>query len=204
MRRLMGVLAVMLCAGGTAQGQADTSRPRPKPRPVIDPRLPDSIRTQEIGVLEVIEVIKGQAAATQYPDQTDPVTRHRMLATLGTQRQVWAERRPRTYAIRVLEVSHCISVRTGPRVDGALSLDQLVVRDTTVVRRDSAPIPARYEQSCPRAWRVDDLFAEVGRALADTTAYIADIQYDEAYGFPRAYRVRRGGKVIVESFAPVR
>lgn len=40
---------------------------------------------------------------------------------------------------------------------------------TTIVRRVPAPIPAAYEQRCPLAWRVDELFSDLARALADLT-----------------------------------
>lgn len=84
--------------------------------------------------------------------------------------------------------------------------DRLLVRDTTVIGHDPAPLSARYENYCPRAWRIDDLFADLAQALADTNAYVMQIHYDAAYGFPRSYFVERGrsrgDQVIVESFAP--
>jgi hypothetical protein len=136
----------------------------------------------------------------------DATKRRGMIDTLEAQRQVWDQRRPRAYLIRVLEVSTCIDVRRGPRRAGGLLRDQLVVRDTTIVRRDPVPIPRAYEQRCPLAWRVDDLFSDLARALADTTAAVG-VSYDAAYGFPRSYWVIRGGSsddghaVLVESFA---
>jgi hypothetical protein len=136
----------------------------------------------------------------------DPAVRRRLREQLAAQHRLWEQRRPRTYVIRVLRISDCIDVRLGPRVAGELLRDRLVVRDTTVLRREVAPIPAAYEQRCLLEWRVADLFADVRRVLADTSAYITDVEYDPAYGFPRAYwrtrGVARGGGVLVESFAP--
>ncbi len=102
----------------------------------------------------------------------------------------------------------CVDVRTRPRVASQLLRDQLVVRDTTIVRRDGVPIPPALDQRCPLPWRVEDLFADLARALTDPTAGVAPVQYDAAYGFPRAYSVFHGGsssgfgRVVVESFAP--
>jgi len=61
---------------------------------------------------------------------------------------------------------------------------------------------------CSLAWRVDDLFADLGRALDDTTAAVG-VSYDPAYGFPGAYWISHGGaddghEVLVESFAAAR
>ena len=69
------------------------------------------------------------------------------------------------------------------------------------------PIPAALDQRCPLPWRVEDLFADLARALADPTASVAPVEYDAAYGFPRAYSVFHAGSsavgsVLVESFAP--
>jgi hypothetical protein len=94
--------------------------------------------------------------------------------------------------------------------------DQLVVRDTAIVGRRRASIAAPYAQKCHLAWRVEDVFADLTRALADTMAYVRRLEYDAAYGFPRAYwlewgdpyvansrpRNARDGGVLVESFAP--
>jgi hypothetical protein len=139
----------------------------------------------------------------------DATKRRRMIDTLEARRRIWDERRPRAYVIRVFEVSSCIEVRVRPRNAGAVVRDQLVVRDTTIVRREPVPIPSAYEQRCPLAWRVDDLFGDLARALADTTVSV-DVSYDAAYGFPRTYWVMRSGSshgghaVLVESFAPAR
>jgi hypothetical protein len=139
-----------------------------------------------------------------------------MLATLEARRRDWEERRPRAYVIRVLKLSDCIAISTRLRAEGGPWRDRLVVRDTSIVGREPAPIPAAYAQRCGLAWRVDDLFADVARALADTTEYITGIEYDAAYGFPRAYWRDNGDPystaiqrpyagswgVLVESFAP--
>jgi hypothetical protein len=150
-------------------------------------------------------VIKRQNGGMFF-DRLGPTRRRAMLDTLEIQRRFWRERRPRGYLIRLVVINDCISTGLGRRVGGELLRDRLLVRDTSVAGREPAPLPARYEHYCPRAWRVDDLFADVAQALADASAYIMYIQYDAAYGFPRSYFVelgRSGGdQVIVESFAP--
>ena len=206
--------ALMLCLGVTAGAQADTSRPRPVIRGVsTGARASDSIRRAGVsdsirsGDIEAIEVLKGAAASTFF-DPIAPGRRHAMLDTLEAQRRLWQQSRPHTYVIRVLRMDDCIDVRTRPRVAGRLLRDQLVIRDTTIVRRDLVPIPAALDQRCPLPWRVEDLFADLARALADPTASVAPVEYDAAYGFPRAYSVFHGGSssalgsVLVESFAP--
>jgi hypothetical protein len=199
---LVAAMAVMLCLGGSAQGQADTSRPRPKPNVGSSVRMSDSLRP---GDVEAAEVIRRPGAGI-YFDIMGPTKRRAMLDTLEAQRRFWSERRPRAYLIRLVVINDCISTGLGRRVGSELLRDRLLIRDTSVVEREPAPLPARYEHYCPRAWRVDDLFADVAHALADTSAYIGHVQYDAAYGFPRAYFVQRGrdrgDQVIVESFAP--
>jgi hypothetical protein len=129
-----------------------------------------------------------------------------MIDSLDARRRMWDTRRPRAYLIRVVRIDDCIDVSTRSRVAGALPRSRQVVRDTTIVRRELAPIAPVYEQHCLRDWRVDDLFSDMRRALADTSAVITGVQYDAAYGFPRAYWITRGyargGGVVVESFAP--
>ena len=119
---------------------------------------------------------------------------------------MWEERRPRAYLIRLIVVNDCIYVNTRARMGGEALRDRMVVRDTTIVGHEPAPLPRRYEQTCPKNGRVDDLFADVASALADTTVRISDVRYDPAYGFPRSYLVvrgmSRGDHVMVESFAP--
>jgi hypothetical protein len=191
--------------GSTAQAQADTSRGRPIRRAATPTPAADSGRTSDI---EVVEMLMPAWPA----DPMDSVVRRRMLDSLETRRRFWNERRPRQYVIRVLELSGCFEIQVSPRAHGELLRDRLVVRDTTVVRRERAPIAAAYAQRCRLEWRVDDLFTDVARALADTAAWIGDIEYDPAYGFPRRYRIDRGpvavqyGRnelvVLVESFAP--
>jgi hypothetical protein len=199
---LVAAVAFLLCLGGSAQGQADTSRPRPIRGVGTGVRISDSTR---LGDIEAVDVIKAPGAGMFF-DRIGPTRRRAMLDTLETQRRFWSERRPRAYLIRLVVINDCISTRLGQRVEGDLLRDRVLVRDTSVVGREPAPLPARYEQYCPRAWRVDDLFADVARALADTSAYIMYVRYDAAYGFPRSYFVERGrsrgDQVIVESFAP--
>ncbi len=197
---LVAAVTLILCFIGTAEGQADTSRQRPLPRAPLGVRMSDSDRTPDIDKVEVLR----SPAALGDPMGSD--MRRRMLGTLEAQRRFWNERRPRTYLIRMLVVNECIYVSTKPQLNGGRLRERLIVDDTTIVRRELAPFPERYAQYCPRAWRIDDVFADVARALTDTTASITDVQYDGAYGFPRAYWVwrgiSRGERVIVESFAP--
>jgi hypothetical protein len=191
--------ALVLCLSGTAQAQTDTAR-RPVPRVAAPARVADSGFVHDI---EHVEIPGPWALGGM-----DSTVRHRMLDTLEARHQVWNRRRPRGYVIRVLSISDCFEVRVGPRAEGELLRDRLLVRDTTIMKREPAPIPAVYEQRCALEWRVDDLFADVRRALADTAAYITGVEYDAAYGFPRAYWLARGyargGGVLVESFAPAR
>lgn len=180
-----------LSLSGVAYGQSDTVRVRPVPRTVAR----DS---------ETVEVLRSDGILPRM----DPVVRRRMIDTLEAQRRIWNRNRPRTYVIRVFEMSGCLEVRIRPRIAGQLLRDQLIVRDTTIVRRQLVPIPAIYEQRCALAWRVDDLFTDLTRALADSTAGVTHVAYDRAYGFPRAYSVIRGWGseneygALVESFAP--
>ena len=150
-----------------------------------------------------IKVIKGGMVG----DLMGPRERRMMRDTLDAQRLVWTHLRPTAYLIRTLEISDCILIeinaaRTGPR-----QREQLLVRDTTIVSRIRAPLPVAYSQRCPLVRRVEDLFADVERALSDTTALVVRVQDDAAYGFPRSSWVagfrRRGAGTLVESFAPV-
>jgi hypothetical protein len=198
----VAAMAFLLCLCGCAQRHADTSRPRPIAGVGISVGISDSLRAADI---EAVEVIK-RPDAGMFFDRIGPTRRRAMLDTLEAQRRFWSERRPRAYLIRLIVINECISTGLGRHVGGELLRDRLLVRDTSVVGHEPAPLPARYEHYCPRAWRVDDLFADVARALGDTSAYIMHIQYDAAYGFPRSYFVERGSsrgdQVIVESFAP--
>jgi hypothetical protein len=99
-----------------------------------------------------------------FSDRIGPARRRAMLDTLEAQRRLWAKHLPRAYIIRLVVINDCIALRRGPRGGGELLRDRLLVRDTSVAGREPAPLPARYEQYCPRAWRVDDLFADVARA----------------------------------------
>ena len=198
----VAAIALLLCLSGCMRRQADTSRPAPSPGVGTSVRISESLRT---GDIEAVEVIK-RADAGMFFDRIGPTRRRAMLDTLESQRRFWSERRPRAYLIRLVVINECISAGLGRRVGGELLRDRLLVRDTSVVGREPSPLPARYEHYCPRAWRVDDLFADVAQALADTSSYIMHLQYDAAYGFPRSYFVERGrgrgDQVIVESFAP--
>src|SRR5690349_13833519 len=151
------VLVVTFALGlsGAAYGQSDTARGR-LPRPAARPPASDSTRRS---VVDTVAVLRSDAIY----GGMDATKRHGMIDTLVAQRRVWEQRRPRAYLIRVLEVSTCIDVRVGPRKAGALLRDQLVVRDTTIVRHEPVPIPRAYEQRCPLAWRVDDLFTDLAR-----------------------------------------
>ena len=195
-------MAFLICLSACAQRQRDTTRPRRSATADTNVRTLDSLRPANI---ETVEVLK-RPDAGMFFDRIGPARRHSMLDTLETQRRFWSERRPRAYLIRLVVINECLSTGLGPRVGGELLRDRLLIRDTNVVGREPAPLPSRYEHYCPRAWRVDDLFADVAHALADTSAYIIHIQYDAAYGFPRSYFVERGrsrgDQVIVESFAP--
>jgi len=196
--------ALLLWVSATAGGQPDSTRRPPNPAPVIRLRAVDSSRTLDVDSIEVIK----NAAGSSFFDRLGPVKRRAMLDSLEAQRLLWAERRPRVYSIRLVVTEGCIFIRTGKRAAGPLRRDRLVVRDTTVVRREPAPIPRFVERYCPREWRVEDLFADVADALSDSLAHVQDIRYDEIYGFPRSYWVDRGmhrqWRVIVESFAPAR
>jgi Family of unknown function (DUF6174) len=198
----VAAMTFLLCLCGCTQPHADTSRPRPNAGVGTSVRISDSLRPADI---EAVEVIK-RPDARLFFDRIGPTRRRAMLDTLEAQRRLWTELRPRAYLIRLVVINECISTGLGRRVRDELLRDRLLVRDTSVVGREPAPLPARYEHYCPRAWRVDDLFADVAHALADTSVYIMDIQYDAAYGFPRSYFVEqgrsRGDRVIVESFAP--
>ena len=191
------VLAVTFALGlsDIASAQADTARVRLVPRV----RVPDSARSRDVDTAQVLElpaIVGGM----------DVAKRRRMIDSLDAQRRIWELRRPRAYAIRVLSMS-CIQIQARSRT-GAVLRDHLLVQDTSIVRRQPVPIPAAYEQRCSLAWRVDDLFADLSRALDDTTAAVG-VSYDPAYGFPRAYWISHGGaddghEVLVESFAAAR
>jgi len=217
---LVATAALLVRLGGTAYGQADTSRPRPLPAPTIRALTPttERLRSADSGRaldIEAVEVIKG-AGTGGLGDRLGPGVRRRMLETLAAQRRVWAERRPRSYVIRTAQVGHCIIITRRARAGGQVLREQLVVRDTAVVGRRPAPIAELYAHQCHLAWRVEDLFADLTRALADTMTYVHRLEYDPAYGFPRAYWLEHGdpyvansrpqnardGGVLVESFTP--
>ena len=147
-------------------------------------------------------IIRGGAA---FGDPLGTVRRAQLIDTLALQRREWEQKRPDGYLIRVLSIDHCIVIRTNSKVPPTHM--RLVVRDTTVVRREEAPVPLFYSSRCGHEWRVDDLFRDVAQALADTTVNVLGVQYDPAYGFPRHYwtsrRYDRPAGVLVESFAPV-
>ena len=176
--------ALMLCLGVTAGAQADTSRPRPVIRGVsTGARASDSIRRAGVsdsirpGDIEAIEVLKGAAASTFF-DPIAPGRRHAMLDTLEAQRRLWQQRRPHPYVIRVLRMDDCIDVRTRPRVAGRLLRDQLVIRDTTIVRRDLVPIPAVLDQRCPLLWRRGPVRGP-GPRVGRPDRRVVPVEYDE-------------------------
>jgi hypothetical protein len=154
--------------------------------------------------VEEVQIIKGGR-----PDHLGPIERRRLLDTLSVQRRRWERARPARYVIRVLELGHCIVVKTrwggAPAPDTVTSL-RLVVQDTTVVRKEEAPVPRAWAQACVLEWRVDDLFRQLARAMADTTTNVGGVEYDPTYGFPRRYWTAaspsRSSPVAVESFAP--
>lgn len=196
LRILAGILS--LAFSSRVLAQADTSG-RPISRPAARSRMLDSSATRDTEDIVVVRSLRAD-------DAMSSAERRRMQDTLATQRRRWDQRRPSGYIIRVLRIDDCLEVRTRPRVAGELLRARLVVHDTSIVRRELAPIPAAYEQRCALDWRVDDLFADVQRALSDSSADITGVVYDPAYGFPRAYWIARGyargGGVLVESFAP--
>jgi hypothetical protein len=89
---------------GAAYGQSDTARGR-VPRPAVRPPTSDSSRRD----VETVDVLRSGAIY----GGMDATKRRGMIDTLKAQRQVWDQRRPRAYLIRVLEVSTCIDVRSG-------------------------------------------------------------------------------------------
>lgn len=215
--RVLG-LAVLLCLGNRAQAQVDTTR-----RPPVSVRVRaaaaspgDSVARSPDEAVETVQILR---PGLNY-FVMDSVKRRRLVDTFNAQRLKWERFRPRAYVIRVIDMT-CVEitvrsqvarqppVRDRPQVAGQPVRDQLVVRDTTIVRRVPVPIPRPYDQRCPLTWRVDDVFANLARALSDTTALGVTVEYDAVYGFPRSYSVFRGGsddgrEVLVESFAPAR
>jgi hypothetical protein len=197
--KFLGTAAALISACACASGQAGSSRHDPPPPAAHVRPFPDSVMAD----VEDIEVINGGMIW----DLMGPRARRMMRDTLDSQRLVWTQRRPTAYLIRTLEISDCMLIelnaaRTGPR-----PREQLLVRDTTIVSRILAPLPVAYSQRCPLVRRVEDLFADVERALSDPTALVLRVQYDAAYGFPRSSWIavgrRRGAGTLVESFAPV-
>ena len=164
--------------------------------------------TQSVGTavpdseIELIEVIKG----AQVGDLMGRAVRRTMLDTLAAHRLTWTARRPTEYLIWTVSVSHCFRIDRVTRSPTAAMRDQLLVRDTTIVKRKSVPVPAEMKQACTLDMRVDDLFNELARALADPTAYVMNVQYDPVYGFPRSYAIGWGHDrpvgTRVETFTP--
>ena len=144
-----------------------------------------------------IELLKLRPEA----DAMGAVQRNAARDTLEAQRTLWLRRRPLSYLVRTYEISHCIHVRVG-----TLLRDQLRVRDTALVGRVPTSVPAEFAQRCERDFRVEDLFADVARALSDSSTAVRVLQYDPTYGFPRYYSLRpangRAITILVESFAP--
>ena len=130
--------------------------------------------------------------------------RRQLLDSLVQQQQRWAKMRPVLYRIRVVEQGDCIHIDTRK---GPARWPRQVVRDTLLVGTEEELRPAEYRNRCLLAWRVEDLFRDLARALADTTVYVHDgIAYDPVYGFPRSYwtstRQERGWGRFVETFVP--
>lgn len=203
--RLVTVGAALLCLSACPRAQQPPPQPRAILRGAAVQAAPDSDRAPQIETVQVetVQVLQ----RTVPPDRMAPALRRRMIETLEAQRALWEQRRPRQYVIRVFELSGCAQIRTGPYAQGELLRDRLVVRDTLIVRHEPAPTPGAYAQRCLIEWRVDDLFRDVARILADPGASIAGLEYDAAFGFPRAYWPDRGGLdrgrgVLVESFSP--
>lgn len=210
MRRVRALIAVALLCGSTAaRAQTDTSRKSPPSRVLIRTLVSDSALANDI---ETVTVVRSAESI----DRLGVERRRRMLDTLAAQRRLWEERRPRAYIIRSVRQSDCIVIRSFARSGGRPVTDQLVVRDTTIVNRIAAPIADGFAHECPLDWRVDDLFADIERALSDTSVSVRRLQYDAAYAFPRSYWLEwgspyvaksrpptaRDGGVLVESFAP--
>jgi hypothetical protein len=150
--------------------------------------------------VESVEIIRSNGSG----DLLGATRRRQLMDTLVQQRRRWDERRPASYLIRVLAIDDCLLVHTGK---GSETRPRLVIRDTIIVGREEAPLPSAYAHRCPHEWRVEDLFRDLARAIADTTVYVGGgIQYDPAYGFPRFYWTSppygRGSGTLVESFAP--
>jgi hypothetical protein len=170
------------------------------PAPVPDVIIrADTLRAEDI---DDIEIVKGGRPG----DLMGAKRRHQLLDSLAQQQRRWDEKRPAEYRIRVVAIDDCISIhapRKGPRM-----WPRAIVRDTLVVGDEPEPIDPRYAGRCLREMRVEDLFRELSRALADKYAYVHDgIQYDPAYGFPRSYWIssslQGGGGTLVETFIPV-
>ena len=179
------------------------SRAERRARPIVQPLAvqgilgADSLSTAD---LEDISIIKGNAIG----DLMGKRRRRQMMDTLALQQRRWEKMRPAQYRIRVVERSHCIHVDTRK---GPASWPRQVVRDTLIVGTEEQQRPAEYRNRCLLAWRVEDLFRDLARALADTTEYVHDgIQYDPVYGFPREYWTAAWHQSswgrLVESFAP--
>ena len=195
--RVLG-LAVLLGLGRRAQAQVDTTR-----RPAVSVRVrAPSVSAGDSVARRPNETVRVPPPRLNYFGM-DSLERQRLVDTFKAQRLTWERFRARAYVIRVIDMT-CIQVRAGQPVR-----DQLVVRDTTIVRRVPVPIPRPYDQRCPLTWLVEDIFANLARALSDTTTSGVKVEYDAIYGFPRSYSVFRGGsddgrEVLVESFAPAR
>jgi hypothetical protein len=179
------------------------SRAQRRAIPIVQPSavqgflVADSLSTED---LEDISIIKGNGIG----DLMGKRRRRQMMDTLALQQRRWEKMRPAQYRIRVVERSDCIHVDTRK---GPARWPRQVVRDTLIVGTEEELRPAEYRNRCLLAWRVEDLFRDLARALADTTEYVHDgVQYDPVYGFPREYWTaawhwRSWGR-WVESFAP--
>jgi hypothetical protein len=179
---------------------APLTPPTPPAAPPAAPSTFINVDSIPNGDLLDIEIVRAGGPG----DLLGATRRHQLLDSLTQQQRRWDETRPPEYRIRVVEISDCMSIdaRKGPRM-----WSRSIVRDTLVIGRESEPLDPRYEGRCLHEMRVEDLFRQLARALADTTAYVHDgIQYDLVYGFPRSYWIsssmERGSGTLVETFVP--
>ena len=191
---ICAMLAATDCSPSSSVRQVTPISPATPIQPVLSS---DTLRTDDIASIEIVH-------GNLWRDLLGPARRRQLMDTLNQHRRLWDAVRPAAYRIRVVEMSHCIHVTTrqGPKM-----WPRLVIRDTLIVGREQELQPARYAQRCLLDMRVEDLFRDLSRALADTTEYVHDgTQFDPVYGFPRSYSTSswgsRGVRRLVESFVP--
>lgn len=191
---MITVLAAMACSSSRPSRAKSPIVPVPSVSGLL---VPDSLSPEDIAE---ITIIKGNSMG----DLLGKRRRRQLIDSLVQQQQRWEKMRPLLYRIRVVEQSHCMVIDTRK---GPTTWPRVVVRGTLVVGTEEEPRPAEYRNRCLLAWRVEDLFRDLARALADTTEYVHDgIAYDPVYGFPRSFRTSpwhgRGWGRLVESFVP--